>query len=119
MTETSLYYFNNKYNKIINDTILAMSYNYILHGSITDLYSTSKNNIYLLKVNQENNTRYELAILTEIASGIIKFLKETITDFTKKSVYYVKLNDYICKFIILENNETEMKYKLILKYILE
>jgi hypothetical protein len=106
---------DDKFNSIINKTMKIIPSNYILHGKIMNLHSTLTYNTYLVKVDKENNNDDELRILVEIACNIIKFLNSSVI-FAKDKIYYVKYSNNICKFMIQDCNETDIKFELILKY---
>jgi hypothetical protein len=116
MSKKEIYTINDKFNSIINKTMKTITSNYILHGKIMNLHSTLTYNTYLVKVDRENNNDDdELRILVEIASNIIKFLNSSVI-FAINKMYYIKYNNDICKFIIQDCNETDIKFELILKY---
>ena len=118
MTKSNFLVLYTSITQKINDLYRFTPTNYMLSGSINEICYTSNSQIYFLIVDKSKNTDIQLKIYTEIVNDIIKFLRETVGDLKINKIYYIKYNDSVCKFTILDKIEIVSSFELLLKHSL-
>jgi hypothetical protein len=106
-------YVINIHTEIISDiSINNISNNYIINCSILELGKIEIGNLYLIIVENENKSKKEVELNTDISSICIKYLRENSPNFTHPILHYFKYNQRLCKLKKVNNIENKTYYEL-------